>query len=76
MDQFFPPSSGYRKLVVHFTINELRYAEDSVDLRMQKEMADGAAALLQPDATATIEANVRSAPRLLPAPLPPAVHSI
>jgi hypothetical protein len=23
VDEFFPASSGYRKLVVHFTINEL-----------------------------------------------------
>ena len=57
MDRFFPASSGYRKLVVHFTINELSYAEDSVDARMTKEMADGAAALLKPNIAATIDAN-------------------
>lgn len=57
VDQFFPSSSGYRKLVVHFTINDLSFAERSVDTRMAKEMADGAAALLEPSVAATIEAN-------------------
>lgn len=57
VDQFFPSSSGYRKLVVHFTINDLSFAERSVDTRMAKEMADGAAALLEPNVAATIEAN-------------------
>ena len=57
VDQFFPESSGYRKLVVHFTINDLTFAERSVDSRMEKEMADGAAALQQPSVAATIEAN-------------------
>lgn len=57
MDQFFPAASGYRKLVVHFTINDLTFAERSVDSRMAKEMADGAAALLDSNVAATIEAN-------------------
>ena len=57
MDRFFPSSSGYRKLVVHFTINDLSFAERSVDARMAQEMVDGAGALLEPNVAATIEAN-------------------
>eukprot|EP01043_Picozoa_sp_COSAG02_P033793 COSAG02_NODE_2325_length_9132_cov_16.589752_2_plen_107_part_00 len=57
VDRFFPSSSGYRKLVVHFTINDLSFAERSVDTRMAQEMVDGAAALLEPRRAATIEAN-------------------
>ena len=29
-------ASEYRKLVVHFTINDLRFAEESVDARMAR----------------------------------------
>lgn len=43
VDQFFPEGE-YRKLVVHFTINDISFAEQSVDTRMVKEMADGRAA--------------------------------
>ena len=37
---------SYRKLAVHFEINDLRFAERSVDARMAREMRDGRAALL------------------------------
>ena len=48
VDQFFPAAApgeggtGYRKLALHFTINDLAYAELSVDARMGREMATGA----------------------------------
>lgn len=44
VDYFFPDDE-YRKLVVHFTINDLKYAEKSVDSRMCSEMLKGVAAL-------------------------------
>lgn len=44
VDQFFPEDQ-YRKLVVHFSINDITHAERSVDTRMEKEMRDGARAL-------------------------------
>lgn len=49
IDHFFP-DSGYRKLVVHFTINDISFAERSVDTRMQGEMARGTTAVSK-DAT-------------------------
>ena len=39
------PDDAYRKLVVNFQINDLSYAERSVDTRMLGEMAAGKAAL-------------------------------
>ena len=48
---------GYRKLVLHFTVNELGHAEKSVDARMRREMAEGAVALHAPSPRATIDAN-------------------
>ena len=62
IDHFFPDSE-YRKLVVHFTINDIQFAEQSVDKRMQREMRDGAAALEReavsgiPDPASTVDAN-------------------
>jgi hypothetical protein len=35
----------YRKMVVHFCVNEITFAEKSVDLRMQREMLLGAQAV-------------------------------
>ena len=40
IDMFFP-SDKYNKLVLHFEINDLSYAEKSVDKRMIREMEDG-----------------------------------
>lgn len=40
IDMFFP-KERYNKLVLHFEINDLSHAEDSVDRRMVKEMEDG-----------------------------------
>lgn len=56
VDQFFPEDK-YRKLVVHFTINDIAFAEKSVDVRMTKEMADGRAAEKTGDAMTMICAN-------------------
>lgn len=44
IDHFFP-GDEYSKLVVHCTINDLKFAEASVDGRMLGEMAQGRAAL-------------------------------
>ena len=33
LDHFFPDGGPYRKMVVHFTVNELGFAEASVDRR-------------------------------------------
>jgi len=40
------PSDRYRHLVIHFTINDLRFAEKSVDRRMIKEMEVGRRSIL------------------------------
>lgn len=56
VDQFFPEDK-YRKLVVHFTINDISFAEKSVDTRMTKEMADGSKAEKTGDARKMIRAN-------------------
>lgn len=47
VDHFFSDEE-YRKLVVHFTINDITFAEKSVDGRMEREMAQGRAALSAP----------------------------
>eukprot|EP00441_Pelagodinium_beii_P001170 CAMPEP_0197700422 /NCGR_PEP_ID=MMETSP1338-20131121/121955_1 /TAXON_ID=43686 ORGANISM="Pelagodinium beii, Strain RCC1491" /NCGR_SAMPLE_ID=MMETSP1338 /ASSEMBLY_ACC=CAM_ASM_000754 /LENGTH=326 /DNA_ID=CAMNT_0043284033 /DNA_START=79 /DNA_END=1055 /DNA_ORIENTATION=+ len=44
IDHCFPDDS-YRKLVLHFDINDISFAEKSVDSRMLREMADGRLAL-------------------------------
>jgi len=44
IDHLFPDSE-YRKLVVHFTINDVAFAERSVDTRMLREMQAGSGAL-------------------------------
>lgn len=57
VDHFFPESSGYRKLVLNFGINELRFAEQSVDSRMLCEKANGKKALEAQDVHQIIQAN-------------------
>jgi len=44
IDEFFPADT-YRKLVLRFTINEIKCAEGSVDVRMVKEMVNGGAVM-------------------------------
>ena len=56
VDHFFP-GDAYRKLVVHFTINDIGFAERSVDARMLREMADGRSALEAGGARGVIAAN-------------------
>ena len=53
------PSSRYRKLVVNFAINDIGFAERSVDSRMQREIKVGRRALSRADAepAALIRAN-------------------
>lgn len=55
VDSFFP--KGYRKLALHFTINDLSYAQQSVDNRMVKEIEVGQEALESGDAFQIIYAN-------------------
>lgn len=57
IDHLFPEGSGYRKLVVNFTINDIAFAGRSVDDRMLREMAEGQAALAAGDAQAVVRAN-------------------
>ena len=56
VDHFFP-SENYRKLALHFTINEIDYAKASVDQRMVDELHLGLAALEQQNVFASINAN-------------------
>ena len=51
VDAFFPDSE-YRKLVVHFCVNEIGFAARSVDLRMQREMLLGSKAVNTEEASA------------------------
>ena len=46
IDTFFP-AEKYNKLVLHFTINDLSFAEGSVDRRMVREMEDGVKVLMK-----------------------------
>lgn len=48
---------GYRKLAVHFGINDITFAERSVDRRMVLEMEEGKAAVASGDVRAIIRAN-------------------
>ena len=41
IEKFFPASSNYNKLAIHFTIDSLSHAERSVDARMTKEILKG-----------------------------------
>jgi len=50
VDTFFPDNGGttdcaYHKLVLHFAINDIGYAERSVDARMTQEILDGRSAV-------------------------------
>eukprot|EP00747_Dinoflagellata_sp_TGD_P209394 gnl/TRDRNA2_/TRDRNA2_82788_c0_seq2.p1 gnl/TRDRNA2_/TRDRNA2_82788_c0~~gnl/TRDRNA2_/TRDRNA2_82788_c0_seq2.p1 ORF type:complete len:350 (+),score=71.36 gnl/TRDRNA2_/TRDRNA2_82788_c0_seq2:97-1146(+) len=57
VDHFFSDEE-YRKLVVHFTINDITLAETSVDRRMAKEMKDGREAIAQAaDVREVVKAN-------------------
>mmetsp|Transcript_56782 Transcript_56782/g.122744 ORF Transcript_56782/g.122744 Transcript_56782/m.122744 type:complete len:407 (+) Transcript_56782:86-1306(+) len=56
VDHLFPDGGAYNKLVVHFTIDDLSFAERSVDARMAREMRVGSAAR-DADTRAVIAAN-------------------
>eukprot|EP00546_Thalassionema_frauenfeldii_P010664 CAMPEP_0178921866 /NCGR_PEP_ID=MMETSP0786-20121207/15807_1 /TAXON_ID=186022 /ORGANISM="Thalassionema frauenfeldii, Strain CCMP 1798" /LENGTH=408 /DNA_ID=CAMNT_0020596109 /DNA_START=174 /DNA_END=1400 /DNA_ORIENTATION=+ len=55
VDSFFP--KGYHKIALHFTINDLSYAQQSVDNRMVKEIEVGQEALESGDAFQIVYAN-------------------
>lgn len=48
---FFFPDSEYRKLVVYFDIDDVKFAEASVDARMQTEMQNGSSLMSQDNPT-------------------------
>eukprot|EP00581_Thalassiosira_minuscula_P018044 CAMPEP_0183733414 /NCGR_PEP_ID=MMETSP0737-20130205/41085_1 /TAXON_ID=385413 /ORGANISM="Thalassiosira miniscula, Strain CCMP1093" /LENGTH=427 /DNA_ID=CAMNT_0025966663 /DNA_START=166 /DNA_END=1446 /DNA_ORIENTATION=- len=56
IDHFFPLGK-YNKLALHFTINDLSHAEQSVDARMVREMTMGKEALGSGDVVEVIYAN-------------------
>eukprot|EP00550_Attheya_septentrionalis_P007254 CAMPEP_0198289356 /NCGR_PEP_ID=MMETSP1449-20131203/7562_1 /TAXON_ID=420275 /ORGANISM="Attheya septentrionalis, Strain CCMP2084" /LENGTH=414 /DNA_ID=CAMNT_0043987665 /DNA_START=469 /DNA_END=1713 /DNA_ORIENTATION=+ len=51
------PQSGYRKLALHFTVNDIQFAERSVDKRMSEEVQAGLDALASNHIQAIIQAN-------------------
>jgi hypothetical protein len=55
IDEFFP--IGYNKLALHFTINDLTCAQESVDRRMKEEIKMGVAAFQADDVLRIIDAN-------------------
>jgi hypothetical protein len=55
VDKFFP--AEYKKLVLHFTINDISHAQESVDRRMIQEIAVGIHAAKQGDVMDIINAN-------------------
>eukprot|EP00977_Amphora_coffeiformis_P030003 scaffold44114_cov176-Amphora_coffeaeformis.AAC.1 len=57
VNHFFGGNNKYHKLALHFTINDLSYACDSVDRRMQGELQAGLQALHQADTSAVVHAN-------------------
>jgi hypothetical protein len=56
IDHFFDASS-YNKLALHFTINDLSHAQESVDKRMIKEIQVGSKAVESEDAFEVVYAN-------------------
>jgi len=58
IEHFFPPTSGYKKLAIHFTIDDLKFAERSVDARMAREMCCGLEAMNKPDFSPNDVVNV------------------
>ena len=57
VDHFFPESSKYNKLALHFTINDLSCAQQSVDRRMVEEIQAGARAVETGDAFSVVYTN-------------------
>ena len=55
VDEFF--SEGYNKLALHFTINDLSYAQQSVDSRMIREMKVGVRAVATNDTMQVVYSN-------------------
>ena len=56
IDHFFD-DKDYNKLVIHFKVNDIGFAEKSVDTRMEKEILDGKAAVSTKDFQKIIDAN-------------------
>lgn len=56
VDHFFD-AAKYNKLALHFTINDLSHAQESVDKRMIKEIQIGAKAVQNEDAFEVVYAN-------------------
>eukprot|EP00808_Paulinella_micropora_P002186 g63785.t1 len=58
VNALFPDELGYRKLVLHFNINDLSFAQQSVTSRMAKEMELGRIALRSGDIQDVVKANM------------------
>ena len=56
VDYFFN-DKDYNKLVIHFKVNDISFAEQSVDSRMEKEILDGKGAVSSADFQKIIDAN-------------------
>lgn len=57
VNHFFGDQKSYNKLALHFTINDLSHACESVDKRMQGELESGLQALQQGSAREVVHAN-------------------
>ena len=57
VNHFFPDNKAYKKMALHFTINDLSHACESVDRRMQGELEAGLQALKAASATDIVQAN-------------------
>ena len=58
IERFFPEESQYRKLVLNFSIDDIMHAEQSVDVRMKREMRNGRAAVIRnADASELVRVN-------------------
>eukprot|EP00656_Telonema_subtile_P007001 TRINITY_DN13269_c0_g1_i1.p1 TRINITY_DN13269_c0_g1~~TRINITY_DN13269_c0_g1_i1.p1 ORF type:complete len:144 (+),score=39.01 TRINITY_DN13269_c0_g1_i1:51-434(+) len=55
-NRFFP-NEQYRKLAIHFTIDDIAFAEKSVDSRMSSEMRSGVEALKTGDLEQVVNVN-------------------
>eukprot|EP00457_Paulinella_chromatophora_P022849 gb/GEZN01025951.1/.p1 GENE.gb/GEZN01025951.1/~~gb/GEZN01025951.1/.p1 ORF type:complete len:165 (-),score=33.84 gb/GEZN01025951.1/:38-466(-) len=58
INTLFPKELGYRKLVLHFGIDDIAFAEESVTVRMGKEMKIGQEALQTGDIKDVVGANM------------------
>merc|ERR1712232_691714 len=51
------PDEGYRKLVVHFDINDMSFAKDGIKSRMKAEMKEGQEAVVEGSIQRVVHVN-------------------